>query len=371
MVAMVSVGQGVERSVSDRIRSMGADLVVVTAGQVKVVAGRPRQTGNVTSLRLDDVRGMIGNLPDVRSVAPAQQQKLTIKWSEVSTQTSVIGTTPEYAEVRDAPVSAGRYFGEEELRGALRVAVIGPRAAENAFGTSSPIGETLRIQRVPFTVIGVLAARGLDSAGQDQDDVVLVPVTSALRRLFNLDYINSIYVQAHPGRTSQAANEVRVHLRDRHRLRAGKDDDFTIEAQSQVLAAEQEAAQSFTMLIGTVAAVALLIGGVGILAVMLIAVRERVREIGLRRAVGATARDVLGVFVLEALIIGSSGGLAGTALGVVAALVAAKLGSWPVVLSPGNVLLAVAVSAAGSVVFGAYPARRAAGLDPSAALRAG
>jgi len=370
MVAMVAVGQGAERSVTDRIRSMGTDLVIVTAGQVKLMAGRPRQTGNVTTLRLEDARALTDGLPSVRAVAPAQSQKLTIKWSELAAQTTAIGTTAEYATVRNAPVTWGRYFDEDEVRGALRVAVIGPTAAENAFGTAPPLGETLRINRVPFTVIGVLAPRGLDTAGQDQDDVILVPVTSALRRLFNLDYINNVYLQARPGRTAQAMGEVQTRLRERHRLRPGKEDDFTLQDQSQVLAAQEEASRSFTLLIATVAAVALVIGGVGILAVMLIAVRERVREIGLRRAVGATARDILAQFVLEAAIIGVGGGLAGVALGVFAAVIAARLGSWPLVISAGSVVVALTVSSAIGVIFGSYPARRAAALDPSTALRA-
>jgi putative ABC transport system permease protein len=369
LVAMVSVGQGAEQAVLDHFRSMGTDLVVVTAGKVVVVAGRPRQTGNVTTLTEKDAEALGDGLPHVRLAAPVQAQKLPVKWQELSTQTNVVGTTPAYLTAKNARVQIGRGFEEEELRGALRVVVLGPSVATNVFGDAAPLGESVRINKIPFEVIGVLEARGVDALGQDQDDVVLVPISTGLRRLFNLDHVNNIYVQAAPGQTARAIEEVREVLRQRHRIRAGKDDDFTLQDQTQALAAELEAARSFTGLIAAVSAVALLIGGVGILAVMLIAIRERIREIGLRRAVGATASDVLVQFVLEALIISALGGLVGLGLGVVAAVVAAQLGDWPLVISPGSVLLAIGVSTVVGVLFGAYPARRAARLDPTVALR--
>jgi len=370
LVAMVSVGQGAEQAVLDHFRSMGTDLVVVTAGKVVVVAGRPRQTGNVTTLTVQDAEALGDGLPHVRLVAPVQAQKLPVKWRELSSQTNIVGTTPAYLSAKNARVRTGRGFEEEEeLRGALRVAVLGPSAVANVFGDTSPLGETVRINKIPFEVIGVLEARGLDSLGQDQDDVVLVPVSTGLRRLFNLDHVNNIYVQAAPGQTARAIEEVREVLRQRHRIRLGKDEDFTLRDQAQALGAEMEAARSFTGLIAAVSAVALLIGGVGILAVMLIAIRERTKEIGLRRAVGATTRDVLLQFVLEALIISVLGGFVGLGLGVAAGFVASRLGNWPYVISTGSVLLALGVSTVVGVIFGAYPARRAVRLDPTAALR--
>jgi putative ABC transport system permease protein len=369
LVTMVAVGQGAEHAVLRSLRSMGTDLVVVSAGKVLVIAGRARQTGNVTTLTLQDAEALGEGLPHVRLVAPVQTQKLPVKWRDLSSQTNVVGTTPAYLAAKNARVQSGRGFEEEELRGALRVAVLGPSVVANVFGDASAIGETIRINKIPFEVIGVLEARGLDTLGQDQDDLVLVPVSTALRRLFNLDYVNNVFVQATPGQTAQAIDEVREVLHRRHRIRPGKEDDFTLQDQAQALAAELETAQSFTSLIAAISAVALLIGGVGILAVMLIAIRERIREIGLRRAVGATSRDVLVQFILEALFISLVGGLAGIVLGVVAAVVAASLGEWPLVLSPGSALLALGVSSAVGVLFGAYPARRAAKLDPTVALR--
>ena len=369
LVAMVSVGQGAEQSVRDHFRSMGTDLVVVTAGKVVVVAGRARQTGNVTTLTPQDAAALTTGLAHVRAVAPVQAQKLPVKWRELSSQSNVIGTTAAYLATRSAQVQRGRPLDDDDLRGALRVALIGPTVAANVFGDADPLGETVRINRIPFEVVGVLEARGLDSLGQDQDDVILVPLTTALRRLFNLDHLNNIYVQATAGRTQEAMEEVRQVLRQRHRIRNDRPEDFTLQDQAQALAAELEAAKDFTGLIAAVSAVALLIGGVGILAVMLIAVRERVREIGLRRAVGATARDILVQFALEALLISALGGIAGLGLGAIGAALAAHLGDWPLVVSPGSSALALVASSAVGVLFGAYPARRAAKLDPTVALR--
>jgi putative ABC transport system permease protein len=369
LVAMVSVGQGAERAVLQHFRSMGTDLVVATAGKVVIIAGRARQTGNVTTLTVQDAEALGAGFEHIRLAAPVQSQKLPVKWRELSTQTNIVGTTPGYLSAKNARVETGRGFEEEELRGALRVAVLGPSVVSNIFGDSAPLGESIRINKIPFEVIGVLEARGVDAVGQDQDDVVLVPISTGLRRLFNLDHVNNIYIQAAPGETARAIDEAREVLRQRHRLRSGKEDDFTLQDQTRALAAELEAARSFTGLIAAVSVVALLIGGVGILAVMLIAIRERIREIGLRRAVGATSRDVLIQFVFEALLISIIGGLAGILLGVGASVVASQIGDWPLVVSPESGFLALGVSSAVGVLFGAYPARRAARLDPTVALR--
>jgi putative ABC transport system permease protein len=370
LVSMVAVGRGTEAQVAAQLRSLGSDLVVVSAGQVRVIRGQARQVGNVTTLRLEDASAMAGECPSVKSVAPAQSQKLPLKWGDLSTSSTVLGTTPEYLEARSIAVGHGRFFHDDELRAALRVAVLGPTVVQNLFGERPAFGETIRLNRVPFEVVGILAARGLDRAGQDQDDVVLIPIRTALRRLFNLDHIGQVYVQAHRGRTSEAAAEVRALLRERHRLRH-RPDDFTIQDQSEVLAAEKSSAQSFTLLLVIVAVVALLVGGVGVLALMLIAVRERVREIGLRRAIGATRRDILWQFIEEALLIGLAGGLGGLGVGTGAAAWASTLGSWPLLLSVWVAALAVLSATLIAVAFGAVPARRAARLDPAVALRSG
>lgn len=369
LVAMVAVGQGAEQAVLERLHAMGTDLLLVTAGRVVVLGGRARQTGNVTTLTVEDAEEMAESLSLVRLAAPVQSQKLPLRWLELSSQTTVVGTTPGYVTAVNAALQEGRVFEEEELRGAARVAVLGPTVVANLFDGASPVGETIRINRIPFEVIGVLGARGLDSVGQDQDDLVLVPISTALRRLFNVDHVNNVYVQAARGRATEAAEEVRELLRARHRIRPGRPDDFTVQDQTQAVEAELETARSFTTLIAAVSSVALLIGGVGVLAVMLIAVKERVREIGLRRAVGATARDILVQFVLEALVVSAAGGLAGLVLGLGAAVAAAWLGGWPLVISGNTVAMGMIVSSAVGVLFGAYPARRAARLAPTVALR--
>jgi putative ABC transport system permease protein len=368
MIAMVGVGRGAERAVVDRIRAMGSELVIVSAGQVKVVAGRARQVGNVTTLLLEDAAAISRECSAVRRAAPVQSRKLTVRAGDLSANTTVLGASAEFLPVRNLAIREGRGFDDEEARAALRVAVLGETVVRNVFGGRSPVGSTLRVNGVPCEVIGVLEPKGLDASGNDQDDIVLVPIRTALRRLFNVDHLSNVYVQAVPGGASAAADQISLLLRDRHRA-TGTSEDFTVQNQADVLATEKAAAEGFTFVLVAVSSVALLIGGVGVLAVMLIAVRERVREVGLRRAVGATRKDVLLQFVGEALVIGVAGSAVGLLTGVLVATVASAVGGWPVLVSASAATLAMAISSTVAVAFGAIPARRAAAIDPATSLR--
>lgn len=367
-VAMVAIGEGAEHEVLAKIRDMGTDLVIVTAGEVKTIAGRPRQIGNVTTLLPGDADAIAEECPAVQLAAPTQGTKLLLRHGDVAVPTTVLGSTAALLEVRGLALAQGRFFLDDEVRTAQRIVVLGATVAQGLFGSRSALGESVRVGGVPFEVVGVLTAKGTDASGQDQDDLAIVPLRTALRRLFNLDHINNIYVQARPGQAAVALEEMQGLLRERHR-RAGKADDFTLLNQVDVLNAEKDSADAFTVLLAAVSAVALVIGGVGVLSVMLIAVRERVREVGLRRAVGATRRDILLQFLVEALAIGAAGGLLGLTVGVAVVLPLAGLAGWPVVVSWAGALRAIGVSLVVAGTFGAMPARRAAALDPATALR--
>ncbi len=369
VVLMVSAGRGAEKQILDRIREMGTNLIMVNAGQTRIVAGRQRQTSMVITLETDDAEALAEECPSVKLAAPAVTKKLSIRWEDENANTNVIGFTPEGFRVRNIAIAAGRGFDAEEDRARRRVAVLGPTAAANIFGQGDPLGLQIRIGRVPFEVIGITESKGMDANGVDQDDLILVPLGSAMRRLFNVDYIDSIYVQAESaGVLDRAEAEIRGVLRERHRLR-DRPDDFTIQNQATLLAAEREAAQSMTLLIGSVAAISLLVGGIGILAVMLIAVRERTPEIGLRRALGATRRDIRLQFLLESGMLAGSGGVIGVLGGVAAAVAVSQLGYWETIISWPAALASFGFSVAVGLVFGIYPAIRAAALEPIEAVR--
>lgn len=370
VIVMVAIGDGAEEEVMSKIRAMGTDLVMVTSGQVKIIAGRPRQTGNVTTLTAKDVKAIREEARSIKELAPAQGRKMLIKFEALSTATTVTGTTTAVVPVRGLGLKGGRFFTDEEEASLQRVAVLGRTVAQNLFGERPAVGETIRIANVSFEVIGVLAEKGPDLMGADQDDVVYIPLRTALRRLFNLTYLNNIYVQARSsGEIDQAAAEIRAILRERHRLRE-RPDDFTIQSQSELLKTEQETSRTFTNLLSAVAGVSLLVGGVGILAVMLIAIKERTREIGVRRAVGARRNEIMLQFLVESLLLSASGGLVGILLGVSLAVGAAHFTQWPMRLSPTAVLVSFLFSAVIGVLFGVYPATKAARLDPIEALKA-
>ncbi len=372
VVVIVSVGKGAEKRILDQIRDMGTNLITVSAGQTSLVAGRQRQMTIVVTLLPADAEAIAKECPSVVAAAPATGNKLATRWEDRNAPTNVLGMTPEGFAVRNFALASGRFFDAEENHASRRVAVLGPTVVQNLFGTSDPVGQTIRIGRrgVPFEVVGVTQAKGVDTNGLDQDDIILVPLGAAMRRLMNVVHVQTIYVQARRSDLLDAAEqEVRAVLRRRHRL-DGKRDDFTIQNQATLLAGERETAQAMTLLVGSVAGISLLVGGVGILAVMLISVRERVREIGLRRAVGACRRDIRNQFLLESAMLAGLGGLTGVLVGVAATVAASAIGAWDTVISWESAGVALIFSVTLGLVFGIYPAVRAASLEPIEALRA-
>jgi putative ABC transport system permease protein len=370
VVLIVAAGKGASRQILDRISDMGTNLVIVNAGQTRIVAGRQRQMSTVTTLIPDDAKAIVENCPSVRLAAPAINKKLSIKFESENANTNVVGMTPDGSRIRNIEIASGRFFDTEESRGRRRVAILGPTVVRNLFGSDDPVGQQIRIGRVHFDVIGVTQPKGIDANGADQDDLIIVPLATAMRRLFNVTYVDRIYVQAvHANALHQAEIQIRSVLRQRHRLRRGPD-DFTIQNQATLLKAEHETSQSMTLLVGGTAGISLLVGGVGILAVMLISVRERIGEIGLRRAVGALKRDIRNQFLMEAAILSCTGGVIGVLSGVGGALLLSGMGYGETIISWPSAVIAFFFSTLLGISFGLYPALRAANLAPIDALRA-
>jgi putative ABC transport system permease protein len=370
VIVMVALGKGTEAKVTSQITKMGSNLLLVNAGQVKIIAGRARQAKIVTTLELRDADSIAEGVSNLRYIAPAQVKKLQVKYGNLSTKTNIVGTTSDIVEIQNHSLSKGRFFDEDEDKGLRRVAIIGKTVVENVFGQQDPLGKIIYIGKVPFEIIGVLSPKGLDLYGADQDDQIFIPVKTALRRLFNLTYINTIYAKVKDGSSMKRAEEdISVILRERHHIRDNKDNDFTILNQTAILAAQQESSRTFTLLIGSIAALSLLVGGIGVLAVMLIAIRERIKEIGIRRAVGAKRRDILIQFLSEALLLSIGGGMIGIVLGIVASILTAIFAKLPLIIPMDAVGVSFLATFIIGVFFGVYPARKASLLDPIKALQ--
>lgn len=370
VVLMVAVGKGAERRIIEQIRDMGTNLITISAGQTRIVAGRQRQMSSRVTLLPSDADAVAQDCPAVALASAATGKKLAIRWEAENTNSEVLGLTPDGFRIRNIRIAAGRVFDDEEARACRRVAVLGPTVVENLFGQADPIGQQIRVGRVPFEVVGVSEPKGVDTNGLDQDDVIFVPLGTALRRVLNVAYVQTIYVQAKRGDLlDQAEQEVRELLRRRHRL-DGKADDFTIQNQAALIRSEREAGEAMTLLVGSVAGISLGVGGVGILAVMLISVRERIHEIGLRRAVGARRRDIRSQFLLEAAFLAGLGGFLGVVGGLGTAWSVSGLGYVDAVISWPSALVGFLFSVSLGIVFGLYPALRAAALEPIEALRA-
>ncbi len=371
VILMVSVGKGAQKTVLSRINDMGTNLLVVSAGQIRRFAGRREIRGTATTLTLADAEAVLENCYSVNRIAPVQSKKMQVKYGSYSSNTAITGTTPDYKHVRNFQVEEGEFFNEEENTAGIRVAVLGRSVWRNLFEDEDPIGEIIRIGRVPFEVIGVMEGKGVDLSGVDQDDQIFIPIRTAMRRVFNMTYIGSINIEAvSKEKMEPAVEEIRELLRERHRMhRLGKPDDFTIQSQADLLEAEKETTETFTTLIGSIAAVSLLVGGIGILAIMLLAVKERTNEIGLRMSVGASRKDILVQFIFEAAILGFGGGTAGILAGISGSLIIGAATAWPTAVTWPSIALSFGFSLIVGLFFGVYPARRASLLDPIVALR--
>jgi len=371
VIIMVAIGNGAQNEVLGKIEAMGTNLIIVNAGQVQRSAGRMQVRGTVTTLRLEDAEALQRTVLLVQSAAPVQSKKMQVKLGNVSSNTTIVGTSVEFPGVRNFHTAKGYFFSEEENRASRRVAVLGQTVVKNLFDSANPIGETIRIGRIPFQVIGVMEPKGVDLNGIDQDDQIFIPIKTALRRVFNQDYINSISIQVvSPDKMADAEQQIREVLRERHRLnRKDRPDDFTIQSQTELLEAQRETTGTFTALITSIASISLLVGGIGILAIMLIAIRERTNEIGLRMAVGASRKDISVQFVIESAILSIGGGILGIIIGVFGSLVIALATNWSTSLSLTPILYSFGFSLLIGLFFGVYPARKASLLDPIVALR--
>lgn len=370
VIIMIAIGNGAEEEVVSKIEAMGTNLVIVNAGEIKTTAGRQLR-GTVTTLTLGDADAIEKNINSVVGATPIQTKKLTVKYGNLSTSTTIVGSSPNFTSVRNFKIDKGAFFTDMEDKASMRVAVLGAGVVKNIFGNDDPINSTIRIGKVPFKVIGVLESKGVDMYGTDQDDQIIIPVRTALRRVFNQTYISSIYLQIDKQENMEiAASTVQEILREQHKLdKKNKPDDFTIQSQVDLIEAQKETSDTFTTLTSSIAGVSLIVGGIGILAVMLLSIKERTNEIGLRMAVGARRKDIRTQFIFESSILSIGGGIIGILIGVIAALAIKYIFDWSIVISLTSIMLSFSFSMAIGLFFGVYPAHRASLLDPINALR--
>jgi putative ABC transport system permease protein len=371
---MVSVGAGAQERIAEQIRSMGSNLIVIFPG-AQTSGGIRWGLGSQQTLTEEDSRAIAIEVPAVEVAAPTVRGSAQTVFGNLNWSTVIQGVTPEYLDAREWGVASGRMFEPQDVDAAAKVAVLGETVWSSLFGGSDPIGQTIRIKKVPFTVVGVLEPKGQSAWGQDQDDLILIPLSTAKRKVLgsnrsNPRSVGSITVRVRDAQLmGEAEDQIRALLRQRHRLQTGQDDDFQVRLLAEMFAAQEESARVMTALLAAIASVSLLVGGIGIMNIMLVSVTERTREIGLRMAVGARGRDILAQFLVEALTLSAVGGVLGVAIGVLAAVVIGHWAEWSTDISVQSVAMAFAFAGVIGVFFGFYPAQKAARLDPIEALR--
>ena len=369
VIAMVAIGEGAKALVRQQIASLGTNLLVVLPGTV-TVGGARTGAGGRQSLVDSDAKAIMAEVPLVSLASPVVRQVQQVIGGEQNWSTVVQGVAPEFQQIRDWQVQEGRFVSQADVDSTAKVALIGQTVAYNLFGNDDPIDNVIRIKKIPFRIIGVLGAKGQTGHGTDQDDVVMVPYTTMQKRIMAVTYVQQIVVAAASADLMQEAkDQITLLLRQRHKIRPGSDDDFNIRNLSDIAEAASNSATVMAVLLGSIASVSLLVGGIGIMNIMLVSVTERTREIGIRMAVGARSRDILLQFIVEAVVMAAIGGALGVLIGIGSSNMIQRIMEWPVLVRPDIVVIALLVSGGVGIFFGFYPAQKAAHLDPIDALR--
>ena len=372
VITMIAVGSGAKKRIAEQIASMGSNLLIVMSGSA-TSGGFRFGAGTVPTLTVEDAKAILSEIPGVRYVAPNLSGVAQTVFGNQNWSTIIYGTTPEILEIREWPLAFGRSFTQQDLDGVTKVCILGRTVAENLFGGIDPIGQVIRIKKVPFNVIGVLSPKGQSTWGTDQDDVIFIPLTTAQKRLFGMQFpgmVRVITVQARePEEMEEVEEQITALLRQRHRIQPNQENDFSVRNLTEIMSSAEQSAGVMSLLLGSIASISLIVGGIGIMNIMLVSVTERTREIGIRMAVGAKGRDILLQFLIESLVLSLIGGTLGIGIGIAGTLILSTFTQWPVLFSAESILLAFLFSGSVGVFFGFYPARKASLLNPIEALR--
>lgn len=369
VIAMVSLGFGMQEQVKSNISSMGSNLLIVMSGG-RTASGQRLASGSGAKLTYDDAKAIEKSVEGIQYVSPGVQASYQLVVGNQNWTSQVEGSAPSIIDIRDYKILEGRMFSEKDMNARARVCVIGQTIVDNLFPDDNPLGKIIRINKQPFKVIGTLSSKGQSAVGQDQDDLVYIPLTTAMQRMMGTTSIRNITIQCTSENTIESAqSDIITLLRQRHRIKEGDYDDFTVRNMSALMETMEETTGTITLLLAIIAAISLVVGGIGIMNIMLVSVTERTREIGIRKALGATYRNILLQFLIEAVVIGVSGGIIGTVFGIGVATILAKFAGWQAIISVWAIIIAVVFSVGIGLFFGIYPAKKAALLDPIDALR--
>ena len=374
VIAMIAIGGGAQKRVQEQISSLGSNLLIVVPGSV-IQSGARLGAGNAQTLTEQDANAIINEIPEVAFAAPLSRGNAQVVFGNTNWATSINGVYNNYFDVREWNLADGRLFDQGEISRFGKVAILGKTVASQLFGDDNPIGQVVRIRGIPFEIIGLLESKGQSSQGQDQDDVILVPLTTGRNRLFGeprgrIARVGTILIKAQDASVTGIVEErINELLRQRHRIQPGMENDFQVRNLTEILKMQEAASKVMSMLLAAVASVSLLVGGIGIMNIMLVSVTERTREIGLRLAVGARGRDIMTQFLVEAMTLATLGGAVGVLLGIAISALVAYLANWDISLSIFSIVIAVGFSAAIGIFFGYYPAKKAAQMQPIVALR--